>query len=87
MTEAASHTATFRIPVDTSATADRMRRVLAVEAEETPERSRVRVSTQDEDLVVHVEAEDARSLRAATNSILRLAIVAADLEAGETFKP
>lgn len=87
MTRSASHVATFRIPVDASETADRIERVLAVEAEETPERSRVRVTAESDAVVIQVEADDASSLRAATNSILRLAIVAADLEAGETFKP
>ncbi len=87
MRPSASHVATFRIPVDTPETADRIERVLAVEADETPERTRVRVTAEHDEVVVHVEAGDARSLRAATNSILRLAVVAAALGSGETFKP
>jgi tRNA threonylcarbamoyladenosine modification (KEOPS) complex Pcc1 subunit len=81
MTQAgASHAGTFRIPVASREAAQRLVRVLEVEAAATPEGTRVTMSSEEAVVVVAVEADDARSLRAATNSILRLVAVAADVD-------
>ena len=69
-----------------AATAQQLAEALAVEARAVPEGSTVVVAAREAELIVQVEASDARTLRAASNSILRLVAVAVDVSrVGQRF--
>lgn len=72
--------AVYRIPCDSQEQARRVERVLRVEAQSGPPRTRIEVSSEREFVVITVEATDTRGLRAATNSFLRWAQTALEVD-------
>jgi tRNA threonylcarbamoyladenosine modification (KEOPS) complex Pcc1 subunit len=78
-----SHWAEYVLPQASVEAARSLLRALEVEATATPKDSRVAMGVRGRDLVVTVEARDARALRAATNSFLRLVAVAEDVAGAE----
>ena len=75
-----THRAEYRIPCDEAGQAERIRKALSVEQEGTPPRTSVAVTTDGATLVLTIDARDARGLRAATNSFLRWANTALEVD-------
>ncbi|HLE47144.1 MAG TPA: KEOPS complex subunit Pcc1 [Candidatus Thermoplasmatota archaeon] len=75
-----THRAEYRIPCDAADQAERIRRALSVEQDGTPARTTVRVTTDGATLVLTMVSTDARGLRAATNSFLRWANTALEVD-------
>lgn len=76
----ASRRAEYRIPCDDAAQAIRLARSLSIEADAGPPRTTTRVEARGAELSITVEAEDTRGMRAATNSFLRWAQTALDVD-------
>jgi tRNA threonylcarbamoyladenosine modification (KEOPS) complex Pcc1 subunit len=72
--------AVYRIPCDSADQAHRVERVLKVEAAAGPPRTQIMVSSEREVLVITIDAQDTRGLRAATNSFLRWAQTALEVD-------
>jgi tRNA threonylcarbamoyladenosine modification (KEOPS) complex Pcc1 subunit len=73
-----SHVVEVVLPTPSEAEAHRLVRVLEIEAAATPEGTRIVVDAEAGSVRLRVEASSAADLRAATNSILRVASVAQD---------
>lgn len=67
------HTAELRLSCDDARQATVLRDALQLEAEEGPGGSLTRLVAEGTDLVVRLEAADVSGLRAALNSVIRLA--------------
>jgi tRNA threonylcarbamoyladenosine modification (KEOPS) complex Pcc1 subunit len=72
--------AVYRIPCDSADQARRVERALKVEAAAGPARTQIHVSSESEVLVLTIDASDTRGLRAATNSFLRWAQTAIEVD-------
>lgn len=74
MAQAASpHTAHVTLPCGSSAQAELVRRAIQAETDEAPEGASCRLAVEGADLVARVEAADVAGLRAALNTVVRLA--------------
>lgn len=76
----ASRRATYRIPCDAQAQAKRVERALLIETRDAPPRTRITITSEGAELVVTIESDDTRGLRAATHSFLRWAQTALDVD-------
>jgi tRNA threonylcarbamoyladenosine modification (KEOPS) complex Pcc1 subunit len=84
-----THRAEYRVPCSDAAEAETLRRALSVEGDDLPDRTSVQLVVEGSDIVVRIDSDEARTLRAATNSYLRWiqtgqAVVR--LARGESFK-
>jgi tRNA threonylcarbamoyladenosine modification (KEOPS) complex Pcc1 subunit len=81
-----SRRAAYRIPCDSQEQAHRLERALSIEAEAGPPRTKIHVASEGDVLVITIDADDSRGLRAATNSFLRWAHTALEVDriAGRT---
>ena len=75
-----SRAATYRIPCDDEAQARRIERALSIETRDAPPRTRITIASQAKELVVTIDSDDTRGLRAATHSFLRWAQTALDVD-------
>jgi tRNA threonylcarbamoyladenosine modification (KEOPS) complex Pcc1 subunit len=69
----APHRAELTFDCGSPATAILLERTLRAEATEGPEGSSVRMTVEASQVIAHVEGEDLATLRAAVNSVARLA--------------
>jgi tRNA threonylcarbamoyladenosine modification (KEOPS) complex Pcc1 subunit len=67
------HNAEFELDAGDATTCDAVARALAVELADGPEGSRATIRADSRTLHIAIEAGDASALRAAMNSVLRLA--------------
>ena len=76
----ASRHAVYRIPCDSVEQATRIQRALGVETRDAPPRTRITITSDAALLIVTIESDDTRGLRAATHSFLRWAQTALDVD-------
>lgn len=76
----ATRRAEYRIDCDDAAQAARLARSLSIEAEDGPPRTRTVITAEASQLLIVIESDDTRGLRAATNSFLRWAQTALDVD-------
>ena len=70
---ASPHTATVTLPCGSSARAEIVRRAIQAETDEAPEGATCRLAVAGAELTAMVEAADVAGLRAALNTVVRLA--------------
>lgn len=70
---ASPHTAHVTLPCGSSELASLVQRAIQAETNEAPEGAACRLSVEGGDLVARVEAADVAGLRAALNTVVRLA--------------
>lgn len=75
-----SRSATYRIPCDDPEQARRIERALMIETRDAPPRTRINITSDAAELVVTIDSDDTRGLRAATHSFLRWAQTALDVD-------
>jgi tRNA threonylcarbamoyladenosine modification (KEOPS) complex Pcc1 subunit len=75
-----SRHAVYQIPCDNVEQASRIQRALEVETRDAPPRTRIHITSEGSTLIVTIESDDTRGLRAATHSFLRWAQTALDVE-------
>lgn len=73
MAEAAAHTAHITLPCGTAGQAEWVRQAIQSEADEAPDGATCRLGVVGSDLVAAIAADDVAGLRAAVNSVVRLA--------------
>lgn len=69
----ASHTLDVTVATDSPAMAEAVAKALRVETNDLPPRTRVTVEARGAELLLHIDAEETRGLRAAAHSFLRWA--------------
>jgi tRNA threonylcarbamoyladenosine modification (KEOPS) complex Pcc1 subunit len=82
-----SRHAEYRVPCDNAEQALRIRKALEVETRDTPARTQVTILNEAATLVVTIESDDTRGLRAATHSFLRWAQAALDVDRTVSSSP
>jgi tRNA threonylcarbamoyladenosine modification (KEOPS) complex Pcc1 subunit len=68
-----SHTAEVTLPCGSAGQADLVRRAIQAETDEAPDGATCRLQVAGDDLVASIEARDVAGLRAAVNTVVRLA--------------
>jgi tRNA threonylcarbamoyladenosine modification (KEOPS) complex Pcc1 subunit len=85
---ASPHTAHVSLPCGSSAQAELVRRAIQAEADEAPDGARCVLSVRGEALEAAIEAADVAGLRAALNTVVRLADAALrTMQAGRPGPP
>lgn len=85
---ASPHTAHVSLPCGSPVAADQVRRAIQAEADEAPDGARCDLSVQGDALEASIEAADVAGLRAALNTVVRLADAALrTLQAAGPGKP
>ena len=72
--------ADYRVPCDSAEQAERIRRALEIETRDAPPRTKILIDAAGTDLMIRIESDDTRGLRAATHSFLRWAQTALEVD-------